>query len=224
MKLQKDVFWKAAILTAVVFILGVLLGYYIESGRLTEIEEEYKKVELQWADAKLQTLYYQTLSPDLCKAAIEENLKFSDKVYEEGLKLEEYEEANKLGADKFSLDKKRYSLLKVEFLLNSLFLKEKCKSANYTNLVYFYASDPTDNQELQQIAISEILKQLKQKQGSSLMLIPLPIDLDISVINVINKAYNVNSIPTILINEKIKIEGVKTIEEIEKAIEDAKKS
>lgn len=222
MKIQKDVFWKAAILTAVVFILGVLLGYYMESGRLTEIEEEYKKIEIQWADAKLQTVYYQTLSPDLCEAAIEENLKFSDKVYEEGLKLEKYEESNKLTKEKFLLDKKRYTLLKVEFLLNSIFLKEKCEVAKYTNLVYFYANEPTKDQEIQQKTISKILKDLKDKQKEKLMLIPLPIDLDISVINVIKKSYNINSIPTILINEEIKLEGVKSIEKIEKAIENAR--
>lgn len=222
MKIQKDVFWKAAILTLVVFILGVLLGYYLESGRLTEIEEEYKLIELQWADAKLQTVYYQTLSPELCNAAIEENLKFADRIYEEGLKLEKYEKANKLMGEKFLLDKKRYSLLKVEFWLNSIFLKEKCESANYTNLVYFYANKPTTNQLIQQATISKTLKELKEKQGKSLMLIPLPIDLDISVINVIKNSYNINSIPTILINEEIKLEGVKTIEEIEKAIKNAR--
>lgn len=222
MKVQTDVFWKAGILTAVVFILGVLLGYYIESGRLSEIEEEYKQIELQWADAKLQTLYYQTLPSFLCNAAIEENLKFADRVYQEGLKLEKYEEANRLTETKFLLDKKKYALLKVEFLLNSIFLKEKCKSANYTNLVYFYADDPTQDQGVKQKTISLILKELKQKFGSNLMLIPLPIDLDISVINIIKKSYNINSIPTILINEEIKLEGVKTKEEIEVAINGAR--
>lgn len=218
MKIQKDVFWKAAVLTAIVFISGVLLGYYIESGRLSEVEEEYKIIELQWADAKLQTVYYQTLSPSLCNAAIEENLKFADRVYEEGLKLEKYEEANKL-TKTIKLDKKKYALLKVEFLLNSMFLKEKCKFANYTNLVYFYVDEPTIKQRIQQNTISTILKELKQKYGQNLMLIPLPIDLDISVINVIKNSYNIDSIPTILINEKIKLDGVKSKEEIENAIQ-----
>ncbi len=221
MKIQKDVFWKAGVLTAIVFILGVFLGYYIESGRLSEIKEEYKKIEIQWADAKLQTIYYQTLSPDLCTAAIEENLKFGDKVYEEGLKLEKYEKSNKLTSEEFLLDKKRYSLLKVEFWLNSIFLKEKCK-ADYINLIYFYASKPTQDQKIQQNTISKILKDLKDKQREKLMLIPLPIDLDISVINVIKKSYNITYSPTVLINEEIKLESVKTIEEIEKAIKDAK--
>lgn len=222
MKLQKDVFWKAGILTAVVFILGILLGYYLESGRLTEIKEEYKQIEVQWADAKLQTVYYQTLSPDLCNAAIQENLRFADRVYEEGLKLEKFEKSNKLTKEKFLLDKKKYALLKVEFLLNSIFLKEKCKTANYTNLVYFYANNPTIDQKVQQLALSKTLKELKHQYGKELMLIPLPIDFDISVINIIKNSYDITSIPAILINEKIKLEGVQTIEEIEKAIKNAK--
>ena len=50
------------------------------------------------------------------------------------------------------------------------------------------------------------------------MLIPLPIDLNIATINILKEAYDINDVPTLLINEKVKLDGVKSIEEIEDVI------
>lgn len=224
MKIQKAVFWKALLLTLFIFVLGVLLGYYLESSKISEIEQQQKQIEIDWADARLQNFYYQLMTPtsEFCKIAIDENLKFADKVYQEGLRLEDYEKTNRL-KEEMIYEKKRYALLKIEFWMNSIFLKEKC-DASYTNLVYLFKNDPNSIEKPKQDIQSKVLWELKQKYGSDLMLIPFPMDLDLAVINMVKEAHNITSSPIILINEKIKIEGVKTIEEIEKAIEDAKKS
>jgi hypothetical protein len=221
MVVQKDVFWKAAIITAIVFILGVLLGYFMESSRIDNIREEYKTVEVEWADAKLQSTYFQILNPKFCDIAIKENLNFADRVYEEGLKIERYENANKLNNDNQLLyEKQRYALFKIEFWLNSIYLKDKCK-ANYTNVVYFYLDKPSLIEKPKQETISLILRDLKNKYGQQIMLIPIPLDLDIATVNVIKTTYNISIVPTILIGEKNKLEDTHTIEEIEQAIKNA---
>lgn len=211
-KIQKDVFWKAAIITVIVFLFGVGLGYSLENSRIDDVRDEYQNIELQWADAKLQSLYYQFLSPESCDAAIQENLRFSDKVYVEGLKLERYENANQL-LNKMTYEKRKYALLKVEFWLNSVNLKEKC-GADYVNLLYFYINDPEIVSKSEQDTQSVILKTLKDEMGSKLMLIPLPFDMDIATINIIKNTYNITTTPTILINEKIRLEGLQSLEDL----------
>ncbi len=221
MKIQKDVFWKALLLTLFIFILGVLLGYYLESHKISEVESQQKQIEIQWADARLQNSYYQLMTPtsEFCEIAIDENLKFADKVYQEGIRIEEYEKTNRLH-EELLYEKKRYALLKIEFWMNSIFLKQKCK-ASYTNLVYLFKNKPNTIEKTRQDIQSVVLRDLKEKYGPDLMLIPFPVDLDLAVINMVKETYNITSSPTILINEKIKLEGVKTIEEIEKAIKNA---
>ena len=130
-----DLFWKALVLTIVVFLLGVFLGFALERNRIGNIEREFQRIDLQWNDAKLQTLYYQNIEPRFCDSAIRENLEFADRVYKEGLKIEGYDKASFLTSD-LELEKKKYALLKVEFWLNSIVLKEKCE-AKYVNLVYY---------------------------------------------------------------------------------------
>jgi len=219
MVMQKDIFWKAGIFTLVVFISGVLLGYFLESNRINEIRREYRDIEKEWADAKIQSTFYQLMKPDFCEQAIKENLNFADRVYREGLKLEKYEKANRI-TDEILYDKEKYVLLKLEFWLNSVYLKEKCKT-NYTNLIYFYVQNPDLVQKAAQDTQAKILKELKDKYGSDLMLIPLPIDLDIATINILKDVYNINNVPAILINEKNKLTGVNSVEEIEMEIKNA---
>lgn len=210
-KVQTSVFWKAGILTIIIFGLGILLGYTLESGRISEIESEFKQVEIEWADAKLQSLYYQTLEFDLCEAAIDENLKFADKVYQQGLKLERYEESNKMD-QRIKLEHQRYSLLKTEFLLNSILLKNKC-FADYVNLIYFYKKEPNLQEKSSQRVQSVILTEIKEILGPKVMLIPLATDLDISIINILTKSYNITIAPTLII-ENQKFEGIQSQEEI----------
>jgi len=211
-----DLFWKALVLTVVVFLLGVFLGYSLEKNRIKDIQTESQKIDLKWDDARLQSLYYQNLEPRFCNSAIEENLNFADKAYQEGLKIEEYEQATFLTND-LVLEKKKYSLLKVEFWLNSIVLRERCK-ADYINLVYFFENNPNIDIEAKQESQSEILKELKDKYGKKLMLIPLPIDEDISMINIMVTTYNISSVPTILINEKRKLEGLQSLEDLDAVI------
>ena len=216
-----DLFWKALVLTIVVFLLGVFLGFALERNRIGNIEREFQRIDLQWNDAKLQTLYYQNLEPRFCDSAIRENLEFADKVYNEGLKIDSYDKATFL-SDGLELERKKYALLKVEFWLNTIVLREKCK-AEYINLVYFFANDPELEIESEQSTQAEILKDLKEKYGKNLMLIPLPIDMDISMINIMKGTYDISKTPTILINEKIKVEGLQSFDELEALIKNEQK-
>ena len=159
--MQKDVFWKAGIVTLIIFILGVLLGYYLESYRVEEIRTEYKTIEKQWADVKIQSSFYQLMTPSFCEESIKENLNFADRVYREGLKLEKYEQSNRI-TNEILYDKERYVLLKLEFWINSVYLKNKCKT-NYTNLIYFYAQNPSLKQKGEQDTQSLILRSAVSK-------------------------------------------------------------
>ena len=207
---QKDVFWKAGIITFIVFILGVSLGMFLESGRIKEIREEYQQIEVQWNDAKLQSNYFQILNKEFCPQAITGNLEFADRVYEEGLKLERYENANKLYEDQLLYEKRRYALLKVEFWFNSIYLKEKC-NASYSNVVYFYKHTPSVIEKPEQDTQAAILTKFKEKYGNTIMLIPLPMDLNISTIKIMQDTYRITLSPTILINEEIKLEGLQDL-------------
>ena len=109
--------------------------------------------------------------------------------------------------------------MKVEFWLNSILIKDKC-NVDYVNLVYFYKDKPKEEEKVEQETQSIILRELKEEHGSNLMLIPLPLDLNISMINIMKNAYNISKTPSLLINEKLKLDGVYNIERLNKIIKE----
>lgn len=196
------------------------MGFWLDSYRVEEIRNEYTDMDISSNDARLQTLYYQTLSNNdssFCIPAIQENLIFSDRVYQDGLRIDQYEKINKL-APSLIKDKTRYVLLKIQFWLNSVRLKRTC-NASYTNLVYFYSHYNTTAQENVQ---SAVLMDLKNEYGPGLILVPLPLDLNITTIEIIKKQYGIKTTPTILIDEKTVIEGPQTRDYLNGKIREAK--
>jgi len=214
---EKSAFGKALVWTIILFLVGVSLGVFIESWRTQSVKDRYEELEFQLSDSKLRTDFYRLMDQDFCEIAIDDNLKFSDEIYEEGKKIDIYEKFNRLG-DKLVSEKKKYTLLKIDFWLNSILLRDKC-DADYDTIIYFYRDKPlTDEEKQMQNVQSKILSDLKEKYGADIMLIPLPIDLDASVVDSFVLLNDIREMPTILINEKIKLEGLHNLEDIEKLI------
>jgi len=201
--MQADILWKAAVLTAMVFIGGIALGVWLDGQRASQISAQTTDTDIRWNDARLLSLYYQQLAGSggaFCKFALESNLAFNDKIYQEGLVLERYEAVNRF-APELLQEKRRYALLQFQFLLNSMELKADC-NASYHVLVYFY-DHYNGGKEAVQNAQSQVLMELKNKCGGDLMLIPLPLDLDISSISLLAAQHNITSAPSILLDDKV---------------------
>jgi hypothetical protein len=212
-KPQRDVFWKALVYTIIIFLVGMFFGYLLEDNRVNKIENDFENLLLDWNDAEALSLYYQTvLEEDFCDQAIEQNVLFGDKIYEAGLRLEKYEEANRFN-DNLLEEKKNYALLKIKFYINSKIIKERC-NADYDYVFYFYLDDPELAIEQKQRTMSRVLLDLKYEMGDKIILIPLATDLDISVIDILVNKYKVEEHPTIVIKENIILDGIRTKEEL----------
>lgn len=211
---KNSVFIESLVLTLIVFVVGFSLGYYVENYRADKIIKDYKEYEVEALDLKLQNYYYQIMDRGACSSALEQNFIFADKLYNTGLVLEKYEEANQI-SDQLTLEKKRYVLLKTELWLNTLLLKEKCQ-VNFTTMVYFYSSDPANSARVaEQKVISNVLKTVKEKHGKNVILLPIAGDMQLDVVTLQMNAYNVTHLPSVLINEDIILEGFFSVDEIE---------
>jgi len=207
------IFIEALVLTVLVFNTGLFVGYLIESSRTNDIASTYKSYEIESIDLRLQNYYFQTMDNQSCAVAIEENFIFADDLYNKGLELERYEEANQITGD-LLIEKKRYVLLKTQLWLNSIELKKKCNKP-FDTVVYFYSGDPGNSLTVaQQKSISNVLKTVKEDKGNSIVLLPIAGDLRLRSVDTQMRAYNVTSLPAILINEKEVLYGFHDVNEI----------
>ena len=211
---QKYIFLYALLLTIFVFNLGIFMGYMLENSRVGKINEMYLNSEIELLDQITQKDALNVLDLN-CTLLVNENIKFGDKIFQEALQIQKYEDANRIN-NEIIFQHKRFDLLRALFWINSITIKQKCNS-KYHNVVYFYKyNNPTLEQESKQKFFSNLLKEIKDKEGSQVMLIPIAADNDIPSINLLVGKYGISDLPVILIDEKTKITDVKSMEDIEK--------
>jgi len=213
-----NTYYKAGILTVIVFILGIIFGIWVDNYRLSAVRETLSEIDTNWNDARLLNLYIGRLGKDYCDLALEENLVYNDKIYKEGLEIERTVEAN-IFIPTLEQERRRYTLLQTQFWFNSQELKEKC-NFTYKNVVHLYKQkDLTREIDIENKVQSSILLDLKEKCGNKIMLIPLAADLDLTVIDAVTKQFNITIYPAIIIDEKFAFQGLTSIDELESVVQ-----
>ncbi len=216
---QKHVFWQALLVAIVVFGFGIFIGFLIENNRTNKVADMYLASELELIDVRISSsmIFNNLIQAKDCKNAIQENINFGDRVYEEAKIIDKYEEASRI-TESLKLQHKKYDLLRALFWINAIKIKSSC-NASYHNVVYFYQyNEPGIEKKAEQAVFSRVLEQLKQKKADNVMLIPIAGDSNISSINLMMKMYNIDKLPTILIDEKTKITQISTEAELEKYV------
>lgn len=215
-KSQKNAFWEALLITIIIFALGVIAGFVLENWRTSKIDVLYENSELKLLDIRVQSEIYSGNNFN-CDSAIEENINFANRIYQEAKTLERYEKSQIL-SDKLKINHEKYDLLRTLLFINSIKIKNEC-NASYYNVVYFYKFSDKDPEVIaKEQVFSKLLSQLKENKGNSILLIPIAVDSGASSINLVLNTYNISDseLPVILINEKIKVGDVQTLEDLEK--------
>jgi len=217
--LRKHYFLITFIITMILFISGIFVGIRLDIAKSDDIHDRYRQTELDWYDIQLQTEYYQVYPVENeCDVSIQNNLAFADKVYLRGQEIERYEAQQKVFLE-LQQDKVEYGLLKFQFWLNAVRIRDVC-DANYVTVMYFYKDVPTGVEEIQQNAMSSILFDLKQELGSDMVLVPLAIDLNVDSIDLLTSELGITTVPSISINEELVLNGVISERQVKTHIKD----
>jgi hypothetical protein len=212
---QKYNFLYALIITFLIFNVGIFMGYKLETSRVDKINDWTLEAELSILDQKVQSDALDLLNLD-CDLMIEKNIEFADSIFEDASKIQNYEDANKMHDEIKTLHKK-YDLLRSLFWMNSLKIQERCGSS-YHNVVYFYDYDePTLDQKSKQRFFANLLTEVKINHGDNVMLIPIAGDNGLASVDLLLNKYEISEsdLPVILIDEKIKLSDVSSLNEIE---------
>lgn len=208
----KYAFMFALIFSIAVFSIGIFIGFSIENVRNNFAYQTYIKSETNLLDARLQNYLLSNFPIKNCDLSIQKNIEFGNRIYEEAEMLKEYEEANKISQTILS-EHKKFDLLRTLFWLNSIKIKEKCNSS-IVNVVYFYKlNDVTLDERAKQNVFSNLLYEVKKEYGDDIMLIPISGDNNLTSVEMLMQNYDITKLPTVLVNEKIKISETIDIKE-----------
>ncbi len=213
---NKSVFWKALVLTIVIFIIGFLIGFAFESARENKLDTAFSRSEISLFDEQLRNKAISDFNVS-CGLAINNTFAFADRIYLEALQLEKYDGASNLKGDLKTLHK-RYDLLRFLLWDESVKLKEKCNGKFHT-IVYLYDYDVSDAQlNAEQAFYAKALIEIKNKNPRNVLLIPIAANLDLEAINMVAEGYNISSMPALIIDEKKVKTGLFTVSDLESTI------
>ena len=195
---MRSVYLKAGVLTAIIFLLGLSIGFWLDWNRSQEVRSQLEELKIQADEARVGLVFYQAFRDDpafcpLFELGIQEQIK---RVGALGDQLENLHQTNKLDDSYFNF-RKQYVLFNTELYLNALQLKKNC-NANAVTIAYFYPDSPCVDCARQ---ANELLA-LKNACPQKVWLFALPVDVNVSVVNMLARKYGATTMPSLAVNEK----------------------
>jgi hypothetical protein len=207
MKRRKKLIFVAGVSTIIIYLLGLLTGYFVQvnvlsrtQAELKEIREEFQTYKENLENVQLEQLYLMSHKGELsCKILVS----IMDEIYNKlsyfwsrlPAKLEIYERYSEIQPEYLQL-KRDYTLLTIRAWLLSLTIKEKC-SKDIIPALYFYSKDCETC-----INQSYVLDELKRENPKFSAFI-VDYNLDEPIVRIIKRAYNITEVPSFIINEKV---------------------
>jgi|TARA_Y100000310_G_C20639364_1_gene793010 hypothetical protein len=214
---RKNVFWEAFLLTATIFILGLLLGVAFEKSQTNKLNEYYLNAEISLVDIMALNNFVD-LEDMTCSQLISSNMLFADRIYEEALIFENFEDSWKITGNVVLLHE-RYDILRTLLWINVMKTREKC-SEDFSSVIYLY-EDSTDNlnKKAVQKVWSKILFDLKKEKGEKVILIPIGVNNDLTSLDLILSDFGVSEFPVVIINDEHVIQELNSVSELEKYLD-----
>jgi len=210
---RKRVFWEALLLTVVIFFFGVLIGVSFESGKVEQIRQYYSSSEVSIMDVFASNNLIDVEGAG-CEELVKANFEFADRIYDEAILLEKYEDSGKI-TEGMILEHKKYDLLRTLLWINEMKTTEKCGRSFHT-VIYLYEYQPEDlTQKAVQGVWSKILFDLKQEYGSEVLLIPIAVDSDLVSLNSATEKFDITDYPVLIIDNKDITYELNNVEDVE---------
>ncbi len=203
-KISKDKYIVAGIITLLIFSLGITLGFIMDDYRYNLIEEVNMNQDINYLSLQMQYLFLTSFSNlDNCPM-ISATLRAAVKDLEESLsEVIAYEEEQDVPESRREIVMRRYALDNLRYWLLSLESKQKC-NLDIVPIMYFYSTNcpSCPNQ-------GTVLTFFKNKFGEKVLVFPINTELKQQepMIEIIMSQFNINKLPTIIVNNK-KYEGV----------------
>lgn len=207
-----NTYLKAAIITLALTLLGFFFISQLDAMRADELRQSVDDLNFASESERMLLLYTQVMGngSELCGYAAQAASARSDQAYALSQKISFYEKSNVVNAE-YERIKGRYYLSNAAFYLNLMAEKKYCADTPETTVLFFYRVN-TDCPECR--AQGGVLDNLRARHPE-MRIFAFPIDSQYAFVNVFASRHNVTSAPSIVIDDKVVLTGLKSESEIE---------
>lgn len=201
----------AAFFTLVLFSSGMLFSNLVDDYRSSKLDNQFREDITDLKSQSLQMEYLQTR--DNCES-LENGLSEVIKNYNSRLeRVVQYEESSLIKSERFHDIRNRYFLSGIEYWMFAQKVRDKCENYNPNTVLYFTEQDCEKCADT-----GESLSRLKKSYGSEILVFIVYSDVNDGMAEILRKEYDVEKMPTVVLNESKKFEGTIEKSEIEDEI------
>ena len=204
-KISKEKYILAAILTTLLFVLGVALGMLVDNERLRGLEQTNKYQELDFRSLQFQYLYLTSLEDEknscpVLRATLQRTVRDLSESLD---KYQNFKDDTQLNDEDYQVLGRRYLLDNLNYWLFASKSKKAC-GLDVVSILYFYNDKCTICPDQ-----GVILTYFKTVHGDKLLVFPIDTGFSSSepIIDIFLNRFNVTTYPTIIVENK-KFEGV----------------
>ncbi len=209
--INKQRYVTAFILTCVIFLIGILVGYSITGLRLKYTNDIEAGQRLEYESLQAQTLYLSSLvQQQNCPALVSTLEKNIDEAEKTAQRLEDYIQ-DTTNEEDFTITKRRYILAQIRYWLLAQEVEKVC-GEEAVFILYFYSVDPEqcDKCDTQGVILGYLKEQLKEK----LMIFSFDAKFaEEPLMSILTSTYKIKTTPSLVIDGKTH-EGLTTKEQI----------
>jgi hypothetical protein len=205
-KISSDKIIIAAVISSLIFVLGITLGVILTNERVSWLDEINKEQQVAYQSVQIQAYFLSSIlndnaSCDVLHATLEDTIADLDYSLD---KLVMYDKDSRIKKKEFDLLKRKYTLDNIKYWLMAKQAKEICEK-DLVLILYFYSGNNCSICPNQGV----ILTYFKKKLNDKLLVFPIDIDMvdDEPMIELMLQAYKIHQYPTLII-DGAKYEGV----------------
>ncbi len=214
MTLPKHIFVTSLAITLVVFLAGLLLGWYMDSYRTTDVLKDLRSNELDTESYLVEQAFWDSYGGEDCSFADDRLNSISVQLAELGFYLNSYQKKNIFQEDEFQYLARRYFLIEIKGYILYNELKESCDVDNDV-ILYFYGADDSDSESQ-----GYVLDQIVDRSNGTVDIFSINKDFaGDQAIETLKLYYNITVTPTVIINGNITREGYVSYSEIQELLD-----
>ena len=201
----RKISWKtyltAAVVTGVIFIVGINFGYLISGEKIEILRNDLENLIIQSQDTETGFTLLNSYGTQSCNSIRYELNKTTYLASKLGDRLIAFDIAETFKEAEYYNLRDQYMLTLVRFWLFWNLFKENCENSVNT-ILYFYSIGDCSDCTPQGLVLST----LKREYPEDIMIFSLDFNSDLYSINLLKNSFNITTTPTLIINRD-KYEG-----------------
>lgn len=195
-------FVKVILGVAAVFLVGLSLGYVMDTSRTTYLGDELREANLETEAFLVSELYLdQKSEEEYCAIAENRIFDVAENTRQLGDDLTAYSSAGMFRESDYKYLQQRYSLYQIRFLTALEEYKDRCNE-DIVTAMFFFGSDINSDRQ------GSVLTQVRKAHQGELFVFNFNTEADKKpVVDMIMDEYNITETPTIVLDQKELLRG-----------------